>query len=164
MTEYVWLRGNLKEVPVLRTGSKGEQYCYARVLVSNGRYDKNQQWIEGDPLEQSLHLRGKRATHLVDIANRCGNVQLVFGGRREHSYNHTQDGQRYLNFTIFVDEIGVSLTGSPITVTKPERGSVPAQVPSDQPAHQAAPVVQDPSPEVWPAPATPGEGIGQTPF
>ena len=114
---YIVRAGNLARTPELRQGDHGP-YTYADVIVNDRERADDGSYVDTGTIRYSLTVRGSAAERLVEVAERSGNVRVVFAGSyRVREYDRA-DGSTALSHDVRVDELGVSLTGQSITVNR----------------------------------------------
>ena len=115
---YITRTGNLVEAPTLRTNEKDKSYTYARVAVSDRIKGKDGEWFDGPTIFYSVSVSGQQAEQLVEAAEESGNIRVTFSGEYRVTAYQPEDGEERLQHEVRADEVGVSLRGQRVTVSK----------------------------------------------
>ena len=111
---YIVRSGNLLGVPELRYGESGP-FAFVAVLVNDRARQQDGSYEGTGAVRYNLAVRGTSAVRLVELAQRSGNLRIVFAGRyRVREFEHA--GTVALSHDVRVDELGVSLVGQTVTV------------------------------------------------
>jgi single-strand DNA-binding protein len=98
----------------LRHGESGS-FAYVAVLVNDRARQQDGSYQDTGAVRYNLTVRGTTAQRLVELAQRSGNLRIMFAGRyRVREFEHA--GSVTLSHDVRVDELGVSLVGQTVTV------------------------------------------------
>lgn len=127
---YITRVGNIVRTPELRT-QDGKDYCFARVLVTDTKKDTDGQWRDTATTAYDLTINADQARRLITTCQESGNIRVLFTGRYRIETYTRQDGSTAISHRVQVDNIGVSLKGQNITVTKPNQTTNEPSNPDD---------------------------------
>lgn len=113
---YITRTGNLAAAPELREGINGP-YTFARVIVTDRIKDDDGAYSDGPAIGYDVAVSGSQAVNLVEAAKASGNIRVTFSGRYRVSEYRSENGTR-LQHEVRAEEIGVSLRGQRVTITK----------------------------------------------
>lgn len=111
---YISRVGNLAKVPKLRKSNTAE-YCHAMVVVNDRERGEDREWRDGPPVTYKVSVSGEQARNLVAAAEEGGDIRITFSGRYRVTHEAGKPGDVH---EVRADEIGVSLRGQRVTVSK----------------------------------------------
>ena len=123
---YITRVGNLARTPELRTNDDGRAYCFARVLVTDAKPDKDGTWHDTATTAYDLTITGDQAKRLIATSQESGNIRVLFTGRYRVETYTRPDGSTAISHRVKVDNIGASLKGQTLTITKTNEPTPPA--------------------------------------
>ncbi|MDR1213746.1 MAG: single-stranded DNA-binding protein [Propionibacteriaceae bacterium] len=110
--------GRLTGTPELKTDDAGKVSCWARIIVHDRRAGGRRGSAAASATGYDVYLTGETAERLVDVATRCGDVNLIVAGALRTEDFARRDGTTGQARRVFADFIGVSLLGQRTTVEK----------------------------------------------
>ncbi len=117
---YITRTGNLVATPELRENERGGKYAYARIAVSD-RVPVGDEWVDSPTVFYTVALSGRDAVSVVALAQTSGNVRLVVTGELTTTGYKTDNEEIRFDNHIRADEVGVSLRGQDVNVTRRNR-------------------------------------------
>lgn len=109
--------GNLAGVPELRQDKDGRPYCFARVIVTD-RIRKGDEFIDGGTIGYDVAVNGAEAEALVDTAERCGNIRVLFTGAYRVTEWTSPEGDVRIGHEVRNATVAISLRGQRVTVER----------------------------------------------
>lgn len=116
---FIVRTGNLAAAPTLHEGDNGV-YTYARVIVNDRIRQEDGSYTDGPAVTYDVAVAGGQAQNLVAAAEESGNIRVTFAGRYRVTQYEGPNGPR-LQHEVRDTEIGVSLRGQSVTVSRPNR-------------------------------------------
>ncbi len=116
------LVGNLTDDPEVRFTATGTAVANFTIASTSRVFDKDaSEWRDGDTLFMRCTVWQQSAENLADSLTKGARV-IVSGRLRQQSFK-TREGEKRTSVELVVDEIGVSLRYTTVTVTKNTRSS-----------------------------------------
>lgn len=115
--------GGLVAAPDLRYTSSGKAVASFTLAYTPRKLDKNtKEWVDaGEPLYMRCNLWEQAAENLAESGLDKGDRLIVTGRLKSRTWDD-REGNKRTSIELDVDEIGVTLRGATVKVTKASRG------------------------------------------